>query len=563
MNAGRHFDGGPDLYFFGTYGDKRAASYQKYRLPNKVSYTNPANGVTTYPFPFGFVPQEASKEDDYSATGGIKGVNADWSWDLSTTYGKDLFDAYTLSSANAGTYALNGDPTPSNYYDGYLETTQWTSSLDVDRDFAVGLAGPLNVAYGLEYRRETYGIGAGIPISYIDGGAQSYPGFTPTDAGEHSRDVEAGYVDFAARPVDPLRLDLAGRYEHYSDFGDAKVGKLTARYDLTRELAVRGTASTGFRAPTLAEEYYSSTNVTPTSAFVQLPPNSAGGKLIGLGNGLQPEHSVNYSLGFVWRPVPGVIGTLDVFHITLTNRIVGTGDLYGTLNGVEQRSAPAINAAIAANGNQLDPQVVATGTTGVTVFANGIDTSTDGAELVLSIPSDYSVGHVDWTVGATFNRTEITKVPTTPAELAGLTLYDATALSDLTTANPRYVVNLGGLWTVGKLSVNLVEKIYGPTSEYENDDGDNPTGIPEYFESTIGVTPITNLDIGYQINAHVQVHVGALNLLNQYPDRYNATLLAHYNNFAYGDTLGVFQYPMFSPFGIDGGFYYAKATLTL
>lgn len=275
---------------------------------------------------------------------------------------------------------------------------------------------------------------------------------------------------------------------------------------------MRGTASTGFRAPTLAEEYYSSTNVTPTSAFVQLPPNSAGGKLIGLGNGLQPEHSVNYSLGFVWRPVPGVIGTLDVFHITLTNRIVGTGDLYGTLNGVEQPSAPAINAAIAANGNQLDPQVVATGTTGVTVFANGIDTSTDGADLVLSIPSDYSVGHVDWTVGATFNRTEITKVPTTPAELAGLTLYDATALSDLTTANPRYVVNLGGLWTVGKLSVNLVEKIYGPTSEYENDDGDNPTGIPEYFESTIGVTPITNLDIGYQINAHVQVHVGALNL---------------------------------------------------
>ncbi len=208
-----------------------------------------------------------------------------------------------------------------------------------------------------------------------------------------------------------LRVDAAGRYEHYSDFGSATVGKLTARYDLTPEFALRGTVSNGFRAPTLAEEYYSATNVTTNTAQVQLPPDSAGGKLLGLGNGLQPEHSVNLSLGLVWRPLPGVNATLDIYQISITNRIVGTGDLYGTINGVLQPSAPAVNAAIAANGNSLDPDVVASGTTGVAIFSNGIDTRTQGADLVFNFPVDYAFGHVDWSVGAQLNETVITKIP--------------------------------------------------------------------------------------------------------------------------------------------------------
>ena len=562
VNGGYSFEDGPELYLFGTYGDKDAQSFQKYRLPSKVAYTDPDTGITTYPFPFGFDPLEASRETDYSVTGGLKGLLWQWKWDLSSTYGVDHFDADTLNSANAGIYDSTGEPTPLDYYDGYLQATQWTSNLDVNRDFDVGLAGPLNVAYGAEYRQESYGIGAGIPISYLDGGAQSYPGFTPTDAGTHDRHVQAGYVDFAAKPIDPLRVDVAGRYEHYSDFGSATVGQFTARYDVTQDLAFRGTASSGFRAPTLAEEYYSSTNVTPTSAFVQLPPNSPGGKLIGLGNGLQPEHSVNFSLGAVWRPVPGMITTLDLYHVDISNRIVGTGDLYGTLNGVLQPSAPAVNAAIAANGNQLDPSVVATGTTGVNVFANGIDTSTKGADLMFSFPQDYALGHVDWSVGATYNQTDITKIPVTPAQLTGLTLYDATALSDLTTASPRYVINLSGLWTYQSFTLNVTEKIYGPSSEWENDDGDNTTGVPEYFKSTIALTPITNFELGYRFTRNVQLRIGALNATNRYPSRYNGELLAHYDNFAYGDTLGVFQYPMFSPFGIDGAYYYAKAVIS-
>ena len=562
LNAGFDFGNGQEFYAFGTYGDKTAAAFQNYRTPSKVSYTDPATGVTTYPFPFGFDPQESTHETDYSITAGFKGVVALWNWDLSSTYGGDKPKIFTLNSANSAVYASTGIPTPSNYYDGFLQTTQWTSTLDFNRDFDVGMAGPLNVAFGAEYRRDTYGVGAGVPISYEEGGAQSYPGFTPTDAGTHDRRNEAVYIDFAAKPVDKLRVDAAARYEHYSDFGSATLGKLTARYDFAPEFAVRGTASNGFRAPTLAEEFYSATNVTSNTATVQLPPNSPGGKLLGLGNGLQAEHSVNLSLGLLWRPTPGVNASLDIYQISITNRIVPTGVLDGTVNGVPLPSASAVNAAIAANGNSLDPDVVQNGTTGVSTFANGIDTRTHGADLVFNFPNDYAFGHVNWSVGAEYNQTVITRVPGTPAELVGLTLYNAESLSDITTASPKYVVDLGALWTLGKASVNLVEKIYGPASEWENDDGDNPANALEYFRSETGVTAITNLDLGYQFTHYFRMNIGALNLFDRYPDKLNGTLRSHLDNLAYNDNLGVQQYPSFTPSGIDGGFYSVKATFS-
>ena len=570
FNSGFQLGGDTEFYLFGTYGDKSAASYENYRQPSKVQYTNAA-GVTTYPFPYGFNPQEADKELDWQLNGGFKGNVADWHWDIASAYGGDHLDIYTLDSANAGLYDSGVDGSTliplTNFYDGYLATTQWTTTLDINRDFDVGMAGPLNVAFGAEYRRETYAIGAGIPASWENGGAQSYPGFTPTDAGINDRKNEAVYVDFAGKPVEGLRVDLAGRYEHYSDFGSATVGKFTARYDFSPEFALRGTVSNGFRAPTLAEEFYSSTNVGPTTAFVQLPPNSAGGKLLGLGDGLQAEKSVNYSVGFVFRPLPAMSVTLDLYSTLITNRIVGSGQVVGYGAGVDEN--PAVNAAIAANGNQLDPQVVATGQTGIELFTNGIDTITKGGDLVFNFPVDYDLGHVDYTIGATYNETSIWRIRATPAQLGGAQLFDATAISDITTANPKFVVNLGATWSIDKFSVAVLEKIYGPAAEYENDDGDNgpPGPFPgngtfQYFKTSIGTTPITNLDLAYKMTKNLKLAVGAVNLFNRYPPTENATLLAHGNNFAYGDNFAVTKYPPFSPFGIDGGFYYAKATLS-
>lgn len=556
INAGFDTANGTRIYACTTYGDKKADSYENYRLPGKVQYTDPTTGVTIYPFPFGFDPREATEERDYAVTAGLKGSVAQWKWDLFSTYGVDRILLFTLNSANAGQFALSGTPTPSNYYDGLLKATQWTTTLDLNRDFNVGLSSPLNVAYGAEYRRATYSIGPGVPASYLNGGAQSYPGFTPTDAGSNSRKNYAGYVDFALKPTQRLRIDAAGRYERSSDFGSTTIGKLAIRYDFTPEFAIRGTVNNGFRAPTLAEEFYSSTNVTPHSAFVQLPPDSAGGRLLGLGNGLKPEKSVAYSLGFVLRPLPTLNMSLDLYQITITDRIVSSGSLLGSSQGVVI-SKPVLDA-IAANGNSLDNVTE----TGLQLFTNGIDTRTRGADLSVIFPVAYRWGDVTYGIAGTYNATFVTRIRPTPAELGETTLFDATALSDVSTASPRFVLDLSALWRFGSLSLNLMEKIYGRSSEYENDDGDNPTGKLQYFKTTIPATPITNLNVSYDFGKRLRLSIGAINLFDRKPPQLNGNLLAHYDSFAYGDNQGVQAYPSFSPFGINGGFYYTRALLT-
>ncbi len=574
LNTGFDFDGGTELYFTATYGHKYAASYENYRMPSKSVYTDPVTKVNTYSQPNGFNPQEANDENDYQFTAGIKGNAAGWDWDLTSGFGGDHDNLYTLQTVNTGYYGDTGNVAAgmlSNIYDGFLQATQWTSTMDLRRNFEVGFAAPLNVAFGYEHRRDTYSIGAGPPISWEDGGASSYPGFTPLNAGSNSRTNDAGYIDFSTKPVSALRLDAAARFEHYSDFGNATVGKLTARYDFSPEFAIRGTVNNGFRAPTLAEEFYSSTNVGPLTAYVQLPPNSPAGQLLGLGNGLQPEKSVDFSVGLVWRPMEHMSTTLDVYQITITNRIVGSGNVQGQVNGVPTAAYAGVNAAIAAyahGSDVIDPGILGTcppgpsativcGSYGINVFANGIDTRTDGADLVFNFPYDYSFGKIDWSVSAAYDTTTITKRAATPAALSGATLYDVEAYSELQTASPKYVVNLGALLTMDKLSVNLVEKIYGPSADYENDDGDNPTNANEYFRDQIGVTLITNLDVGFQFTEGLRLSIGAQNLFNRFPNKLNSNILGH--EIAAGDNAAVDQYPIFSPFGIDGGFYYVKA----
>jgi iron complex outermembrane recepter protein len=560
INSGYDFEDGTEIYAFGTYGHKDAASYENYRVPSKVAYTDPTTGVTTYPFPYGFSPQEASDEDDYQINLGVKGSILGWDWDFGTGYGYDHVGVATIDSYNAGTYNTTGVPSPTNFYDGFLQFTQWTTTLDLRHDFDVGLAGPLNVAFGGEFRRETYSIGAGTPLSYEDGGSQSYPGFTPLDANYNTRKNYAAYVDIATQPIAGLRVDGAARYEHYSDFGSATVGKLTARYDFNPQFAIRGTINNGFRAPTLAEEFYSSTNVGPTTAYIQLPPDSPAASAAGLQK-LQPEKSMDYSFGLVWRPLPHMETTLDVYQITITNRIVGSGQIAGQINGVAQPGQTAINDAIGVyshGSDVIDPDVLKTGSYGIEIFANGIDTRTRGADLVFDFPYDYGFAKIDYSIGATYNDTSITKYGTTPAPLVPNVLYDAQAYSELTTATPKYVINFGVLINIEKLSVNVVEKVYGPSADFENDDGDNPTGGFEYFKDQINLTAITNLDIGYGLTDHLKLSVGAINLFNRYPNKLNGTLLSHEN--AAGDYTDVGQYPIFSPFGIDGGFYYVKAS---
>jgi len=532
FNTGFNIGDVTSFYSFGTYGRKHAQAYENYRTPDRI----PAL------YPNGFNPQEESKEQDYALTLGVKGeAFSVWSWDLSSSYGKDDVEINTIDSANISLFNDTGF-TPTDFHAGDFIASQWTTNFDVGRDFEIGFAAPLHVALGVEHRRETYEIKAGDAPSRYKEGSQSYPGFALSDAKSVSRDNDAIYVDFATSPIDKLQIDIAGRFEHFSDFGDTTVGKITSRYDFTSRFALRGTFSTGFRAPTLAEEYYSATNVSPTSAFVQLPPNSPAASLVGI-DGLKPEDSTNYSVGMVLRPVERLTVTLDAYQIDIADRIVGSGSLFGT-GGAQ--NAPAVRAAIAANGNILDPTVTSTG---IAIFANGLDTRTRGADLLVTYPTEYKWGNVEWSLAANYNETEVTKINPTPAPLAPQLLYNATAISDLETASPKYRTVLGAVWSRDRFSVSLRETVFGPSSRQVNLNGG------PFFNTKIGATPITDLEIAYQASA-LKLSIGANNLFNEYPDETNSDLMAVY--WAARNTAAVGVYPSFSPFGINGGYYYGR-----
>ena len=273
---------------------------------NVGNYTDPGELI---PAPEGFRPYEGLKEDDYQYNMGTKFNVLGWDTDVDVGYGKDIDNIYTNNSLNRSLF-IDTHTSPTNFYDGTFTSSQFTGTIDATHQFNVGMASPLTVAIGAEAREDLYAIAAGDTASQYKEGGNSFPGFLSSDAGVHSRKNYAGYIDLALAPIEALQLDLAGRAEHYTDFGDTQIGKFTARYDFSPQIAVRGTIATGFRAPTIAEEFYTATNVSPTAATVQLPADSAAAKILGLQN-LKPETSTSYSAGIVAHPIEDMSVTVD------------------------------------------------------------------------------------------------------------------------------------------------------------------------------------------------------------------------------------------------------------
>lgn len=554
FNAGYELADGVQAYAFGSYGNRNAKAYENYRSPTRVSGTT-STGVTVLPLPLGFQPQENLREEDFSLTAGLKGVVAGWNYDFSWTYGRDTVALYTIDSANPGIFAQQQSASAvpltglqRDFYDGQLINSEWIGNLDISHDFDVGMAKPLTLALGAEYRKGSYAITPGEYASYIFGGAQSYPGFAPTDAGKFGRKSYAGYIDIAVDPVEALHIDVAGRYEHYSDFGSAWSGKATARYDFSPAFALRGTVSNGFRAPTLAESYYSSVNVGPGSTFGQLPPNSSAAQLLGFAK-LKAEKSTNISVGLVLKPLPALQITIDAYQIKMKDRIVPSGDIYGTL-GTSTVSQAVVNALISRGVSLAD----ATSYAGINIFTNGVDTRTRGVEATANYTSDFGdAGKVDWSLGLNYNKTDITRIASLPpavfnAAFGQTDLLSVNAKDGLSTATPRVKSIANALWTMGKLSVNLRGTLYGSTRQRFLGD--------RIYQTAIGTTVIADLNVGYKLTPMLRFDVGANNLFDKQapgmPLRDSGTRPVVNN---------VFNNPLsYTPWGINGGYYYAKVT---
>ena len=553
--------GGVEAYSFGTYSRRLASAYENLRIPDRV-IRSPVLGVAgNFATPgeivfssTGFSPREKIREDDMAFTGGVRGDAGGFHYDLSTTFGQDKNLIYTVGSANASLFVDTGF-TPTDFYDGFFKSTEFTVNADLRREFQVGMVEPLSVAFGGEYRRNIYEIGSGDAGSIYKEGGQSYPGFRPSDAGVNDRTAKSLYIDIAAMPIAGLKVDGAVRYEHYSDFGSKVIYKVTSRYDFSPAFALRGTVATGFRAPTLAESFYSATNVSPTAAFVQLPANSAAAKILGFDN-LAPEQSTNYSLGTVIRPMDRLTITLDAYQVRIRDRILGTGSIFSAGGA---RNFALVRSAVIANGNVLDPTVTQTG---VSLFANGATTRTRGVDLVVSYVSDFGdMGSVNWTISGNYNKTEATEVGVGPTltDTAGVTapipLFNTTTISNLETASPRVKVVTSAFYTRGKFAATVRGTVYGVSSNFTSPNGGT------FYEQKIGTAFIGDLELNYDLAEGLELAIGANNIFNKRPPTVAlAPGRADFLNVGGGTQIDA---PLtFSPYGINGGYYYARLNLT-
>lgn len=592
FNAGYDF-GGVEVYAFGDYARREGWAKQGYRHPKRICYEvgNLGGSVTTAAYDpgicysdtgiVGMVPLQHVIEDEYSLTFGAKGgFGGDWNYDISGTYGYQKNEIWTEKSAHREVWqesyaaALRGigvPNTPDKAYDGGFRLSQTTITADIRKEFDAGMAGPLTFAFGGEYRKDMYEIVQGDFYSTYKTGVQSFPGYKASDAGRFTRSSKAVYVNLIAEPVEGWSVDLAGRYEDYTDFGDTLIGKITTRYDFSDAFAIRGTASTGFRAPTLAEQKYSTINVGPTSAVAQLPAGTPAAALLGF-DALGPEKSKNFSAGIVLRPVPKLAITADGYYITIKDRIAATASRNAVVGGVVQPGAAEIFDALAAAGILLD---TALQQVGVQSFTNGIDTRTWGIDLSASYPVALDFGSLNLSVTANYNKTKITN------NKVGYPLFNAASESNIEDTTPDYKLVASALFKSGKFTLNLRETFYGKTSIKVRpgftartatgaiivpDGGylvkDGAGGADQlYFDGVVKAAAITDIEASYAFTDNVSFAFGANNLFNKRPEVpeliTGATVpvgISPYQNGAgaYGANYG------HSPYGTPGGYYYAR-----
>jgi iron complex outermembrane recepter protein len=492
-------------------------------------------------YPDGFLPLIEPDVTDLSLATGVRGERGGWFWDLSAQYGDNEFEFNVSNSLNVS-LGPTIPPNQTSFDAGALGLDQLVGNLDVSRGFEVGLAGPLNVAFGLELRREGYQITAGEPASYIDGGfpnqfggraapgAQVFPGFRPANEVDASRNSYAVYVDLEGDVLEKLRLGLAGRFEDYDDFGNTSDYKLTARFQPVESLVLRGAVSTGFRAPSLGQIFFSTVSTNFLSVNGVLTPFEVGtfpvaspvARALGASD-LKPEESEHRSAGIVWSPTPSFEIGADVYRIDIDDRIVLSGNFTGSRV-----------AALLAPFN----------VTGARFFTNAIDTKTEGYDLSLGYTLRMeTAGTFKLSAGYNSTENEIVGAVTTPPQLAGLeeVLFDATERRRVECGQPEDNLRLGADWTRDRVFGNLRGSRYGEYCLVDR------FVVPQTFSAEW----VADLELGYRFPSFT-VALGAQNLFDAFPDL----------NLPANSNLGIFPYPSHSPFGMNGRFVYARVSYT-
>jgi iron complex outermembrane receptor protein len=553
FNGAQTVANGIEVYGFGGFGRRRGASAGFWR---RALDDRTVRSI----YPDGFLPLIKSDIDDGSLSLGAKGESRGWKWDLGTVYGRNTF-AFTIdNSANVSI----GSTSQTSFDAGQLTFGQSTTTLDLFRAVKAPWHRPIRIALGAEFRDDRYEISAGDSNSYRDGGtrvldangqpttrlapvgSQVFPGFRPSDAGSHNRSNGAGYVDLETDVTSRLLVGVAGRAEHYSDFGSTSTGKLAARFEPVRGFAIRGAASTGFRAPSLAQEFFSSTAtniVGPTLVDVRtFPVSTPEARLLGARD-LQPERSVNLSAGMALEPARGLAITVDFYRITINKRIVLSDNFTGT----------AIQALFDSAGLR--------GVSGGRFFSNAIDTRSNGVDLVANY--GVTLGHnsvLRLTSGYNHNVVKVTRVDATPDKLKAFqeSLFGRVERTRIERGNPRDNFSFSSNYSLGAFSLNAGTHRYGEVSVA----GTAATNATGTLDQTYGAKWITDIGSSVTVRSRFTITVGADNVFDVYPDRNlnpgdPTTSNGGLSNF------GIFPYSGISPFGFNGRFVYTRLAVGL
>lgn len=548
FNSVLPLNNGAELYAFGGFSYRKGKGNGFRRLPSD-DFDNVASI-----FPFGFQPETESDILDRSIAAGLRGIINNWHVDLSNTFGTNRFDFTVNNTVNASL----GDASPTSFEAGGHEFSQNVTDLDFTRYFNDPLNGAIkgvNVAFGGEFRVDNYKIHKGEEASWKNygiadvivngkivqqdtlgkaGGAQSFPGFRPENEVDRYRTNVAGYLDVEFDLTDKVLLEGAGRFEHYSDFGNTVNGKFAARVKAGRRLSLRGAVSSGFRAPSLQQSFFNTVTVdlvdgrlVNTGIFKN---DSRLAKFLGIPK-LKEETSISASLGFTSNPVDNLYITVDGYLINVDDRIVLTGTF-----GNDAFGDPI-------------PELVAkfkqVGATSGRFFTNAVDTKTKGLDIVAAYDVYTPNGKLRFSLAANFNDNDVQNQLNIPPSLVGQEdiYFGPQEKSLIETNNPDSKINLTLQYDYDRFSAMVRNVRFGKVTR-----NGFPFGISQEHDAKI----VTDVSLAYKITPQFRLTVGANNVFDVFPDKQ-----AFDNSF-----FGVFKYAPVQ-MGFDGASYFARLALDL
>lgn len=530
FNAASPLKGGAEFYAFGGISYRRSEFTAVRRLPGWGVRNN------TFIYPDGFLPAIDLRIADRSLATGLRGKVRGWLVDLSNVYGKNIFTNRVINSLNA----TLGLKSPRSFEAGSYNASQNTTSLDFSRYFPNTLKG-LNVAFGAKFRLETYQIVAGEPASYLKAdtravfnvdttslgtpyladagltalnglaaGSQIYPGFRPESATNVSRSIAAAYLDVELNPTEKWLVAGAIRGENYSDFGNVVTGKIASKYTFSDALGLRGSASTGFRGPDLAQFYYTAVSTGFQRGvgvdFLTASNVSAAPRALGIPS-LIPEKSVSYSFGATSQPLRNIELSADIYFITIRDRVIQTGNFSATSPDLP----PDLQSAFAATGaNQAN------------FFFNGINSLTRGLEVTSSwrLPLANANLHLLAAGNFSFNEVQGINLPVglDRAKFESV-IFSPTERARVETQVPQQKITLQGIYTKGNWQLLARAVWFGKVTTVAN------LGGGQFFAQTFRPIWVADLSASYRLSRQVQFTFGANNLFNQLGD-YTDQLIA-------------------------------------